>query len=182
MNLKTSIFLTLFSFALCFFADAETVTFSSAQNISSNDPAVDLTDSGKWFIQLNQDDWKKTIARKQHRLYPDKANRAQAVINDQGEVRANISVYVKEAIESGFYTVDGKGLDLKSVNSIKVIAVRINDGIFCKAFIRPENKQYVLNLFENQNDETAAAATARNRILTKLGNIETLSNAGKFFR
>jgi hypothetical protein len=181
MKLKTSIILCILSFALAYSVDARTVDFDQDETIQSPADSADITLAGKWFIRSSDNRFEKMTSEGRFKLYPNQDDRTEAIIDDQEDVFDSLDTYIKEGIQSGFFTVQGDGLDLEAVASISYDAVCIENGAFCKFFVRYENDQHVLTLFEDQDDETAAATAARVSALTKLSNISTASNDGDFW-
>jgi len=160
---------------------AETVTIASTNiTLEDTETGFDLTSAGKWEIQFKQDDWikhKKT-------LYPVKTDRTAAVITAQAAVKTELNKYIKEALENGFYTVQGEGvgLVLSAQTSFTYIGVCFKDGEFCEIITRQNNKQYILNLYPTLTDESSAATTARANIVTQLAIIDVAADAGSFYK
>jgi hypothetical protein len=152
----------------------QTVTLDSAKTITTASPTIDLTQDGGWFIHFSEDRWEKLGAK----LYPDKTDRTQSVIDAQDAVKSNMNTYVKEAIENDEYTVVGDGLDLTAITQLNYNAGCFKDGSMCDIIIRHNNKLYTIKLFPTIDNETAAATTARAAIAKNLGTIETAANTG----
>jgi hypothetical protein len=181
MKTKTAIFFTLLSFALTYTVDARTVTFDSDQTIQSAPDPEDITVSGKWLLRSSDNLFEKTIDAGKFKLYPDQADRTQAVIDAQADAFDEIDIYIKEGIQAGFVTVIGDGLDLDAVASITYDSACIDNGSFCSFFVRQNNQQYVLTVFADENDETAAATTARTNALAELATVANAADAGSFW-
>ena len=168
--------LALFAWAV---AAARTVTITSSTITLESAETVDLTTAGKLFVQEPQDEWVKNGKT----MYPDKTDRTAAVITAQGLFFDNLDIYVKAAIEGGFYTQagEGSGLALTSQTTVDYIAVCMEDGVFCELYIRQNNKQYILNLYPDLSAESVTASTARADMLTQINIVIEASNTGGFW-
>jgi len=154
-----------------------TVTLDASMDIKSARSTVDLTTAGQWYIQPRQDEWIKNGKT----LYPDKDDRSQAAKDDQADVKAQLDIYVKEALDSKKFTIIGDGLDLSDVSTFDYISARISKAGSIEVETRFENWTYTLKLFPDLRDETARATAARGVIDTKLNNFAGLANAGNHY-
>lgn len=161
------------------FAQERQVTITSTDIVLEKaDLAFDLTASGKWFVQFQQDDWLKHGKT----LYPDKADRTRAVSDAQGAFKSQLDVYVIAALRGGFYSQrTGTGVTLNARTVFGYIAVSFEDGEHCKIYVREKNKQYILTLFPDLNDETTAATTARTNMATQLAIVSDAAKTGNFY-
>ena len=83
-------------------------------------------------------------------------------------IRAKVDDYVKEAIEAGEFSIEPKGLNLKSVSTLKWDVACLENNKVCAVIFRHNNTQYTLRAFPDQDQETTAATTARENIDTEL--------------
>jgi len=142
---------------------------------------IDITAPGKWFVQLKQDDWVKSGKT----LYPDKSKRTRAVSDAQNAFKNESDSYIIAALNAGKCEAreTGTGLMLSAREVFNSrIAIKFEDGISWILYIRENNKQYILSLFENLADETAAATTARANMVRELAKISTAADAGGFIK
>lgn len=138
----------------------------------------DLTASGSWFIHFDRKNWLK------HRVsvYPDKSKRTRAVSDAQDTFKSNLDAYVIAALQSGFYSQGrGAGVTLSDRVIFKYIAVSFKDGEYCRLYVNHSDKQYILELFPDLDDETAAATIARTSMVTQLAIIDAAAKTGGFY-
>ena len=161
------------------FAQERQVTIPSTDIVlERTDGSFDLTAAGKWFVQFPQHDWLKHSRT----LYPNKTDRTRAVSDAQAAFKVELDKYVIEAIQGGFYSQQtGASVILSARTIFKYIAVSFKDGEFCKVYVREKNRQYILTLFPDLDDETSAATTARANMGTQLAIIDSAANAGGFY-
>ncbi len=161
------------------FGQSRTVTIASTDIVlEDSDLSFDLAASGKWFIQFSQDDWLKLHKT----LYPVKTDRTRAVSDAQDAVKANLDIYVIQALQGGHYTrKKGSGVTLSARTVITYDAVSIEPGMPIKIYVRNNNKQYTLTLYPDPSDENATAITAKADLMTELGIIESAAKAGSFY-
>ena len=129
---------------------------------------------------MNQDDWRKFDKT----LYPDKTDRTQTVKDAQASFVTNLNTYIKEALENGFYTASkkGTGLVLTARTSFTYVAVCFEDGSLCEIYTRQNNKQHVIKIYPNTDDENAAATRARSSMVTQLAIIDLAAKKDSFFK
>ena len=161
------------------FAQERQVTIISTDIVLEQaDLAFDLTSVGKWFVQFQQDDWIKHGKT----LYPDKTDRTRAVSDAQDAFKVELDKYVIAALQGGFYSQSmGTGVTLSARTVFGYIAVSFEDGDHCKVYVREKNKQYILTLFPDLDDETSAATTARTNMVTQLAIISDAAKTGNFY-
>lgn len=179
--MKILALLLLLTYLIPSFIFGETVRIESRSiTLEDTEPGFDLTAPGKWFVQFAQDDWEKSGKT----LYPDKSDLTRAVVDAQALFKAELKVYVIAALESGSYTVQGRGagLVLSAPIDFTYIAACFVDGEFCEIYTWQNNKQYILNLYPDLNDESSEATTARANIVTQLAIIDSAADTGGFYK
>jgi len=181
--------LFIFSLAVCFifllflpllvFSRSVAIT-SSTVTLQATEAGVDLTTAGHFFVQVDQDDWEKNGKT----MYPDKTDRSAAVITAQAEFLTQADIYIKQCIESGFYTQqsEGAGLDLASQTAIDYSVICMDGDIGCELYVRQNNQQYILNLYPTLSDESTAATAARVAMIVERDIIVSASDAGSFWK
>ena len=165
-------------FASIAYGQSREVAIAPMDIVLESSEGFDLTASGSWFIHFDRKNWTK------HRvtLYPDKSKRTRTVSDAQDSFKSNLDTYVIAALQGGFYSQGrGAGITLSAREIFTYIAVSFKDGEYCRLYVREDNKQYILELFPNLDDETVAATTARVNMVTQLAIIDTTANSGGFY-
>ena len=151
--------------------------------LESPEAGLDLTASGKWFVQVNRGDWDKSIAGKNYVFYPDNDEPAN-VLAAQSSALTNIDIYVAEAVEGEFISVasGGDGFVLSAVIEFDYAAACFEAGSICHIYTRQNNVTYQLQLFPDINDETEPAMNARVAIEAQFEIIETQVDSDRKFK
>ena len=163
------------------FSEARTITISSSTiTLEVADANMDLTESGRFFVQVDQDDWEKNGKT----MYPDKDDRSQAVKNAQSEFKRQADIYIKESIDNEFYTPRGKGsgLSFDPQGKINYNAICMNGDAGCELHVRQNNRPYILNLYPVLADENSAASAARANMITQRDIIIAAAQRGRFWK
>jgi hypothetical protein len=137
-------------------AAAQTITFDSNQTISDPLPAVDFTATAKWDIHFGTDSWKKAGRT----LYPDADDITSEIQAKMDNVEAQISVFIKEAVQAGKYSITPTGLSLSNIATLNWYYVCVENDAVCRIRFRQNNREYQLTGFPDPADETAAASAA----------------------
>jgi hypothetical protein len=171
MKLHTAILLTALLTAFCYIADARKVMLNSPRSIKSIKAEADVTESGRWFVRPSDSLFVKKVGGQKFNVHPNRGNRSQAVIDDQAEIFDHVDDYIRAAFDAESVVIIEGDIDLVEAAEIDYVAAEINDGTFCRFYMRYNNRQCVLVAFPDENDETATATTARTNALAKLSSV-----------
>jgi len=186
MKNKLNLFVLLLTLSAPFLCAQDALTseveIDSDVTVENKIDDIDVR-GGKWFIKLNRDKWVKIVSQGRFTLYPDKADRTQAVIDAQAAFESDLASYIKLALDGCFYanSRSGVGLTLEAPFELKYHAVNYCSDMPCQIYTRVKNKEYALKLYPNEEDESQAAKDLRTNMSANLKIIEDAAEAGTFY-